>query len=206
MTESDADRLRLDFLKELDAEMHDIPHGVAAEIRAGIDEELTGLDAGATAARIAQLGAPAVIAREAQAEMPGAVPVIVAAPHDAIPKRKTPFVDTKGYAITSALVLAFGGFVVPVVGWFVGAVLVSSSSLWRRWEKAVAILLPFAVGVLLALVAWIAQLVTSGGADAGQEHNPLLPTAFDLWHSGILLVFLIVPITGGWLLWRLRRR
>lgn len=187
--------------------MIDLPHGVATEIRDGIYEELHGLDADATAARIAQLGDPGTIAREAKAEVPALAPVIVVPAEQGAPaKEKVPIVDTRGYAITSALVFAFGGFVVPVVGWFVGAVLVSTSALWRRWEKAVAILLPFVVGALIALVIWVSGLVSSSSEPGDQERNPLMPASYDLWNAGFLLVFVLIPLVGGWLLWRLRRR
>lgn len=207
MTEPDAERLRREFLERLDAAMTDLPHGVATEIHDGIEEELEGLDGEAAAARITQLGDPGTIAREAQAEMPTGAPIVVAPSEpSARPTAKAPLVDTRGYAITSALVFAFGGFVVPVVGWLVGAVLVSSSTLWRRWEKVLAIVLPFAGAALIAVVIWIGSLVSSAGEAGEQEHNPLLPTSYDLWHSGILLVFILIPAIGGWLLWRLRRR
>lgn len=199
MTTSDAVRQRNDFLARLDAAMQNVPHGVATEIRAGIAEEFDGLDAAATAERIEQFGDPAVIAREAVAEsIPAAV--IEGAPE------KEPFARSRGFAITAALVLSFGGFVVPVVGWFVGAVMVSIGARWHRWEKIVAIALPFATGVLMGLIAWTIGLVATVGGRAAQEHNPLVPGPLDLWHSGILLVFLIIPVSGVWLLWRLRGR
>lgn len=206
-TDTDADRLRREFLGRLDAAMSDLPHGVATEIHDGIAEELGGLDAESTAARIAQLGDPRTIAREARAEVPvGAT--IAHAPSEpaARPSAKAPLADSRGFAIAAALVLAFGGFVVPVVGWFVGAVMVATSSLWRRWEKALAILLPFATGALIAAITWIGSLIASASATGEPEHNPLIPSALDLWHSGILLVFILIPAIGGWLLWRLRRR
>ncbi|MCS3842862.1 hypothetical protein [Microbacterium sp. AK031] len=208
MTEPDADRLRRDLLRRLDAAMTDLPYGVATEIHDGIEEELGGLDAEATADRIAQLGDPGTIAREAMAEVPVST-LIAAAPSErsALTPQKAPLVETRGYAIAAALVFAFGGFIVPVVGWFVGAVLVSSSALWRRWEKIVAIALPFAVAALIAVVIWIARLITSSAVPAGeQEHNPLIPYGLDIWHSSILLIFVLIPVIGGWLLWRLRRR
>lgn len=207
MTEPDADRLRRDFLGQLDAAMTDLPHGVATEIHGGIEEELDGLDADATAARIAQLGDPGTIAREARAEVPAGAPTTVTSSGNAARSdTKVPIVDTRGYAIASALVFAFGGFVVPVIGWFVGAVLVSSSTLWRRWEKVLAIVLPFAVAALIALVTWIGSLLASAGESGEPERNPLVPSPLDLWHSGVLLVLLLIPVIGGWLLWRLRRR
>ncbi|GGD61434.1 HAAS signaling domain-containing protein [Microbacterium murale] len=201
MTEPHAESLRRDFLERLDAAMTDLPHGVATEIHGGIEEELDGLDAEATAARIAQLGDPDTIAREARAEVPAGPLIAAAAPErSARPTAKMPLVDTRGYAITSALVFAFGGFVVPVVGWFVGAVLVSSSTLWRRWEKVVAIVLPFAVAAVIALVIWIGSLLPSAGTSGGQM------SGLGWWHSSILFVFILIPAIGAWLLWRLRRR
>lgn len=194
MMTSDAARRRSDYLAQLDAAMANVPHGVATEIRAGIAEELAGLDSAATAARIEQLGDPAVIAREAGAAI---APVAVTV------QQKEPLAQSRGFAITAALVLAFGGFIVPVLGWFVGAVMVTIGARWRRWEKLVAIALPFAAAALTAIVIWITALISP--AD-GSTHNPLVPAPFDMWHSGILLAFLVVPVSGGWLLWRLRGR
>lgn len=198
MIAKDAAGQRDDFLEQLDVALRDVPHGVAIEIRDGVSEELQGLDAASTAERISQLGDPALIAREAQAEI--RTPGVIAA------DRKEPLPRRRGFAIAAALVFAFGGFVVPVVGWFVGIVMVAESKLWRRWEKLLAILLPLAVAALIAVVMLIGGLISSAGESAGQEHNPLIPAPLDLWHSGILLGIILIPILGGWLLWRLRRR
>lgn len=194
---ADAARQRQEYLTRLDAAMHDVPHGVATEIRAGIAEELGGLDATATAVRIEQLGDPVLIAREAGAEGADA-----AAPVEQ-PSRE-PVAQSRGFAIAAALVLAFGGFLIPVVGWFVGVVMVTISARWRRWEKIVAIAVPFVTGALMGLTTWISLL--SSSADEGTlGQNPLVPSGLGLWHFGVLAAFLIVPISGGWLLWRLRR-
>lgn len=197
MTETDATRLREDYFARLDAAMSQVPHGVASEIRGGIAEELDGLDAAATAARIAQLGDPREIAAEARAEAPAVAQTVV--PQAA----KVPATQSRGFAITAALVFAFGGFLVPVVGWFVGVVMVASSSLWRRWEKILAITLPFGVIMLIAAGTLIIRLVSPAEHEV---QNPLLPASYDIWNSSILLVFVLIPIVGGWLLWRLRRR
>ena len=140
MTEKTAAELREDYLARLDEAMRGLPHGVASDIRGGIAEELDGLDAVATAERIDRLGDPRGIAREAEDEVPTAPPVVFPAPAPAPSAPRTPTTATRGFAIAAALTLSFGGIVVPVVGWFVGAVLVSLSPLWRTWEKAVAIL------------------------------------------------------------------
>lgn len=194
MTHSDAGRLREAYLDRLDVALYEVPHRVATEIRAGIAEELEGLDAERMSARIEQFGDPAVIAREAQAEP--ALHVTAA------PPAKEPLPRARGFAVASSLVLSFGGLVVPIVGWFVGVVMVLMSALWHRWEKAVALTLPFAVGALMGVVSWIGHVL--GSQDS--EQNPLVPAAYDLMHSGILLIFFVIPISGGWLLWRLRRR
>lgn len=195
---ADSARQRDEFLARLDAAMREVPHGVATEIRAGITEEFAGLDAASTAQRIAQLGDPTRIAEEAQAES--------RPPRTSAAERKGSVSHRRAYSITAAFVFAFGGFVVPVVGWAVGAVMVASSALWRRWEKVVAIALPFAMVAVVLVASWIVGLVSSSGTPAEQEHNPLVPTGLDLWHSGIIFVFILMPVTGAWLLWRLRRR
>lgn len=214
MTETD------DYLDRLDVALREVPHGVASEIRDGIAEELRALDASAAAARIAQLGDPAEIAREALGEwVPGAASVSV---------EPRPASATRGFAITAALVLGFGGIVVPLLGWLVGVALVSMSALWKRWEKLVASLAPIAVIVVVALVSLPAYAVSGGtqvtevspgmpadgssGFDAPSvtefdAANPLLPTFYDMTWATIALPFLlIVPLSGLWLLWRLRGR
>lgn len=210
MIQTDAARLRADYLHSLDAAMRDLPHGVAAEIRSGIAEELEGLDAAATAARIAQLGEPAEIVRGAAQELGEPRP---GAQEASMPRRVT---GTRGYAIAAALALSFGGIVVPFVGWIVGSVLVSFSTLWRTWEKVVSIVVPLAIVALAALASFAAFAVPAGatsvevsGGDVavGGEANPLLPSGYDILWSGFGLVgFLLLPASGLWLLWRLRGR
>lgn len=194
MTAAGAAEARESFLARLDSAMSDLPHGVAGEIRAGVAEELDGLDAAATAARIAQLGEPAVIADGARAELRGV---------SAVTPTRIPLTRTRGYAITAALSLSFAGILVPVVGWMIGAVLVGLCGLWRTWEKAVAVLLPLVAVILTGVVGGI--LLPAGGA-SGADANPLLPASYDMIWSVTMLGVIIVPVTGIWLLWRLRGR
>lgn len=213
MTEKTAAQLRDDYLARLDEAMGGLPHGVASEIRGGIAEELDGLDAVATAERIDRLGDPRGIAREAEDEVPKAPPVVFPAPAPAPSAPRTPTTATRGFAIAAALTLSFGGIVVPVVGWFVGAVLVSLSAMWRTWEKAVAILVPFvATGLSFLIASTMTGFSTgsaSGGSTGGETMpevvNPLVPS-FGEWHLLLLLGFLLVPASGLWLLWRMRGR
>ncbi|WP_149083462.1 MULTISPECIES: HAAS signaling domain-containing protein [Microbacterium] len=212
MTDKTAAALRDDYLARLDEAMRGLPHGVASDIRGGIAEELDGLDAEATAERIDRLGDPRGIAREAEDEVPTAPPAVFPAPAPAPSAPRTPTTATRGFAIAAALTLSFGGIVVPVVGWFVGAVLVSLSALWRTWEKALAILVPFVVtGMSFLVVSTMTGFTTgsaSGSSTSGEVPpgaNPLLPS-FGEWHLLILLGFLLVPASGLWLLWRMRGR
>lgn len=214
MTQAEAARLREDFLARLDAAMRVVPYGVANDIRRGILEELEGLDADATAERIALLGDPALIAREAQADgSAGAAPapiVVAVAPRE-------PFAKSRGFAIAAALTLGFGGIIVPVVGWVVGVVLVFLSPLWRRGEKIVAVVAPFVVaGISILIISLLSgfESGSAGGSSSGSSGtfvapeavNPLVPTGYDLWHSALVLAFVILPASGLWLLWRLRGR
>ncbi|MEZ7755607.1 hypothetical protein O5Y58_08840 [Microbacterium paraoxydans] len=213
MTEKTAAELRDDYLARLDEAMRGLPHGVASDIRGGIAEELDGLDAEATAERIDRLGDPRGIAREAEDEVPPAPPVVLPAPAPAPLVPRTPTTATRGFAIAAALTLSFGGIVVPVIGWFVGAVLVSLSAMWRTWEKALAILVPFAATGLSFLITSTMIGFSTGSAsgssadgDAVSEVvNPLVPS-FGEWHLLLLLGFLLVPASGLWLLWRMRGR
>ncbi len=204
MIENTPEALREDYLARLEAAMRDLPHGVAADIRGGIAEELAGLGAEEMAVRIAQLGDPREIAREAQREVPGSGPdIVVAAPSPAPVTRRGPATTTRGFALTAALTLSFGGFLVPVLGWIVGVALVTSSSLWKRWEKLLAIVAPFVVTGLSLLIASL----FSGGdaAGTGAADNPLTPGLGE-WHLLILLGLLLIPASGLWLLWRMRGR
>lgn len=220
MTLRDAERQRDDYLRRLDGAMRELPHGVASEIRAGIAEELSGLDADAVTARIAQLGDPETIAREAHDEVPSPQVVVVPGPVAAAPQKPSS-TGTRGFATVAALTLSFGGIVLPVAGWFLGAVLVCMSPLWRVWEKTAAIVVPFGVAVILA-VGGLAAFSVVGEASEGSTSvvqvaggdgfappaaNPLLPAGYDIvWSSMAVAALLLIPASGLWLLWRLRGR
>ncbi|MCS3443973.1 HAAS signaling domain-containing protein [Microbacterium phyllosphaerae] len=212
MTRTSADSLRDDYLARLDEAMRGLPHGVAADIRGGIAEELDGLDPAQTAERIGRLGDPGAIAREAYDAWRGEH-----VGEDAVaPVPRVPATSTRGYAIAAALTLSFGGIVLPIVGWFVGAVLVSLSSLWKTGEKVIAIVVPFALctlsGILisgLGFASWSSSGSSTGSGTGGgaEVMNPLLPTWYDLiWFGVIALGIILIPLSGLWLLWRLRGR
>ncbi len=215
MTDAEATRLREDYLARLDEAMRALPHGVAADIRQGVAEELSGLDADAAARRILQLGDPVDIAREAEDEVPSPPVVVVSPVAAATASAPTPATSSRGFAIAAALTLSFGGIVIPLLGWVVGAVLVTLSPLWKTWEKAVAILAPLGAVVVAWLIASSMSFSTgsSSGSSSGsgtppEPVNPLVPDLFGFGgaHLIILLGILLVPASGLWLLWRLRGR
>lgn len=201
MTHTDSASLREDHLRRLDAAIAPLPHGVATEIRAGISEELTVLDGTALSARIDELGDPAGIAQEAARAL--AAEVTPVAPPSVAP----PVTERRGFAIVAALTLSFGGFFAPFVGWVIGVVLVMLSSVWRKGEKALAIVLPPLLGAVSAGIAFLLWATSTSAVDSAEVVNPLVPTGLDAaWMIVAVLAMVLVPVSGLWLLWRMRGR
>ncbi len=174
------------YLSELDAALRGLPEPVRQEILGGVTEELTGLDASAAAARIEELGDPAFIAAEARAE--SGVTDAAAPTHP----------DALWYTVIASLLVAFGGIVVPVVGWIAGIAMVWLSRAWFTWEKWVATLAAAVLAVVGALVVFGLTWVFTAGE-----------SAISLWHSSVLGLALLPGVlnigVGLWLLWRVRR-
>ena len=196
MTRTTPAQLRDAYLDELDEALRSLPYGVASELRSAIAESLSGLDTTATAARIAALGAPADVAAAATESDGDPAPADRVRAEPVEPRRY--LVDTRGFAVMGAVVLGFAGFALPFFGWVVGASLVTSSRFWYRWEKTVAILAPIAGIALAFLASW---LTVPSPEAAGS--NPLLPAGFDV---ALITAVVLVPLTGIWLLMRLRGR
>ncbi len=211
-----AAELRDDYLRRLDAAMGSLPHALAVDIRSGIAEELDGLDETAMAGRIAELGAPADVASAAAAEASAAPPTALSAglssaPSAHVDPRQSPL-ETRGFAIASAIALGLGGLVVPVAGWLVGIGMVSYSRMWRLREKLWAVFAPF----LAVALSWAIFLATDAlTADATPDcvgvcppvANPLVPAVYDMVWSGVIFGYIIgAPLGGLWLLLRLRGR
>ena len=171
MTKASTPQVVRRYLGELNRTLAGVPDDVRQGIVAGVAEELEGLDAVAAASRIESLGDPAFIAAEARAEAragAGAAPSPSAA--NLAPSRAS---EERWYVVVTALLLEFGGLLVPLAGWVAGIMLLWASALWTRGEKLVATIVPPAVGVVLfsgfaiggSGVAWWHALVL--GAIAG---------------------------------------
>ena len=174
------------YLSRLDAALDGVPADLAGDVRSGIEEELSGLDAATASVRIEELGDPVFIA----AEIRDAVdPVPVAARVETA----KPLTATRGFAIAAALLVAIGGIVVPFVGWILGIVWMWMSPVWRRGEKWVATLAGPAA-IALALLGGLVGTTFEGGRGLGG------------WHAFILVALALPVAVGVWLLWRTKGR
>ncbi|SDR97128.1 HAAS signaling domain-containing protein [Microterricola viridarii] len=205
------------YLARLDAALDGVDEGTAAEILAGVREELLGQDAAATGARIRELGDPEFIAAEARGALPGepaastpaAAPVSGPSPASADARPEPAW-----FAVLAGLLVMLGGVVVPVLGGLAGYVMVWLSTAWTRRQKLIATAVPV---VYLAVLCAVAALVTggaqppatgaagAGSSEAGAAANPLLPAGYDVLWSGVLLLAVVQLGVGAWLLAAARR-
>lgn len=111
--------------------------------------------------------------------------------------------DPRWYIVVSSLLVAFGGVVVPVLGWAFGIAMVWMSKTWRRWEKWTASLVPVLLGAAIAFTLVAIRNVNRGELTGGTSS---VPAFFDAWWFGLLLTLGLNVLAGGWLLWRARRR
>lgn len=192
------------YLTELAGALHGLPRETAAEIHDGIAEELRGLDPNAAAARMTALGDPLFVANAARAELRSATDD--AGPRRADPPLNPPSVTTgrnRGYAtrgmvFATAAVVGLGSYVVPIVGWIAGVIMMWVSPVWKRWEKLLVTLAPLGIIALGFGLPWVVRLFAAGGttSDDGTGMNPLLPPSYDGSHVMILLA-VAMPILGG---------
>ncbi len=160
MTKSSIPPVVRNYFAELNREMAGVSDEVRQGIVAGIAEELEGLDVAAAASRITTLGDPAFIAAEARAGVAPKSPAAVLA----LPRAS----DQRWYVVVTAILIEFGGIVVPLAGWVGGIMMLWASKLWTRNEKLVATIVPPAVGVVLFGI-----FATRG-------------SAFTFWHALVL--------------------
>ena len=154
------DKLVERYLKHLDVELDDLPRdrrreivdeiaGHIAEARAGLEDETE-----ADVRNILEgLGDPADIAADAR-ERFHVRPTSAAAPYK------------PGWIEVGALVmLLVGGLIVPIVGWFVGVVLLWVSNAWNVRDKVIGTLfVPGGLGLSIFLL--FASLSIAGGGSS----------------------------------------
>jgi len=150
------------YLDDLETALATAPAALRAEIVGDIAAELAGLDEDAARARVAELGDPRAIAADASAETPTPA---------------TPAPESKAYPTATAIVLTAGWYVVPIVGWIVGLVMIGVGSRWIPQARVAA-----------ALVSVAAAVVAIGAL--------LLMRGTDVWLLG-LSVFLILPLLAN---------
>lgn len=212
-----ADRLRDEYLAELDRELTPLPYGTATELRSAISAELIRTPLPELQYRIDELGTPASIARAALESGHESGHESGTNAVGAIPNHPARVTDTRGFAIAAALTLGFGGFVVPIVGWIVGIFLVSLSSAWKTREKLWAFVTPLFVPIILVPVTFLfsyfegtSEAPVSGNSGfhgpSAAGFSPVGLATPDLIWSTTLATFIIVPFTAGWLLFKLRKR
>ena len=171
------------YLAQLEAALADVP----ADSRAGDHRghrrgaRRAGCEATA-AARIKELGDPEFIAAEARA----AIPQVAAAA-----TRRLPVSERRWYLVVTALLVAFGGYVFPLVGWIVGIVMM--------WRSRSLVQVGEVGGDACAIrLRWRRR----------PSSSPSRTTSVWLtgWHLHDLLVTFAIPVlVGAWLLWRALR-
>jgi len=200
---STADKLVERYLKHLDVELNELPRARRREIVDEISGHIVAARADLQAETEADvrnvlenLGDPAEIAAEAR-ERFGVQP------------------RTSGWSeIAAVILLLIGGLVLPVVGWFVGLVLLWASNAWNTRDKLIGTLV---VPGGLALPLFLAFSVgggSSGGKTCeidpgtGQELNCTqfgTDSSADIIGIAVLAVLLLAPIvTTAYLAYRMR--
>lgn len=151
----------LSYLKELESALADTTEPLRAEILGDIADDLRGRDADATKERIRELGDPHAIAADARAE--SFSPPAAVAP--------------RGYARATSVVLVAGWYLVPILGWLAGLIMIGAGSHWSTKVRRNGIL----ASVAVICVSTLALLAFRGG---------------DAWLIGVI-VFAAGPLIGN---------
>jgi len=126
------------YLAELERLLASADPAVRQELLDGIREELAGLTLAGADARLRELGDPAFVAAGVLAEAP--------------PLPRSPQ-DAGWYSGLTIVLLTVGGFVLPVLGWLIGLVMLWASKTWGAGQKAAGSVIPAgAVGLWAALL------------------------------------------------------
>lgn len=157
-------KLAEDYLNELRSALAGAPAALQTEILADVAGGFDGLTDEETRARIAELGDPHVIAADATVD-----DSIAAGPSTPVEQPVT-----KGYATATGIVLTAGWYLVPVLGWIAGLVMIGIGDHWTPQIRRRSILI--SIGAALVSVAGI-----------------MIFRGTDVWLIGVI-IFLAVPI------------
>ncbi|HEX4756130.1 MAG TPA: hypothetical protein VH661_10350 [Candidatus Dormibacteraeota bacterium] len=98
--------------------------------------------------------------------------------------------------VGALLLLTVGGFVLPVIGWVAGIVMLWTSEGWRRRDKIIGTVLTPSGGLLIILGAAIGGRVQGGD-----------PSIRSILFSNLIVLVLVMPVaTAIYLLIQLNRR
>jgi uncharacterized membrane protein len=185
-----------DYLHDLEAELRDLPRSRRQELLGEIHEHIDSALAETPAPDEAEvrnvldrLGDPSDIAEEARQRF------------------EVPKVKSGALEIAALILLPIGGIIFPVVGWFIGVILLWSSRVWTTGEKLAGTLL-FPGGLLLPAGLTLGavggqscsseiqnadQLITGAAQEIAMScHGP--STLYTIGAVILMAVLVIVPI------------
>jgi hypothetical protein len=191
---STADHLVDDYLKRLRKELAGLPRERRRELEQEISEHIAAARATLSAQNEAEIrtlldriGDPADIAAEARERF-------------GIQPRKTGWKE-----ITALILLPIGGVLIPVLGWFIGLVLLWVSDVWSIRDKLIGtFVLPGGLLVPLGL----GFVAGSGEACVETPGGPVENCSGGTGPLGIaaaIVLFLLPVASSAYLAWRMRR-
>ena len=177
-----------EYLHELDQELQDLPRSrrqeLLGEIHEHIDSALAespALDEAEVRNVLDRLGDPSDIAEEARQRF-------------GVPRQRS-----RGLEIAALIFLLIGGIIIPIVGWFIGVILLWSSRVWTTGEKLAGtllvpggLLLPAFLGLSVTYVQTCSVMIEMGKP---AQQTCTGPSALSAIGGAILLAILVfVPI------------
>ncbi len=173
------------YLAELDALLGGVDPAIRNGLVDGIREELAGMSDADAAQRLRELGDPAFVAASARAELPQ--------PNTARPE------DPAWYSIATVLMITIGGYVIPVLGWLVGIVMLWASKTWTVGQKVVGTLLPV-VGVAVPAAIFLpAYTVSETVIDGRIIESTGGPMPWQVGLAVLLTVGAVIAWFAGWI-------
>jgi hypothetical protein len=199
---SQADKLAEGYLQRLDRELRDLPRArrreLVDEIAEHISEGRADLeveDEAAVRALLERTGSPEDIAADARERF------------DIRPRKP-------GWKEVGALILLpIGGVILPVLGWFIGIVLLWISDAWNTRDKLFGtllfpggLLIPVALGVLASEAGTCSTIVNPQLSPQPIEQTCTGGGGTAAWEIALVVILIVVPlITTVYLARRMRR-